>query len=343
MKKMLFISLIFTLLFIGLFIGNSYALNVPPPPINIDISNSSFEKIDSTSFRIRQLTAPDYPGTYWVDFLWNRDNLLFEPTSVGEETTPYGKYRVAIVDKSGKFYSDPIAAMNDIDTWCGTPSNENLCLLKILPGVYDIGTNYLSVPSFVDIEGSGEKSTKIVGSGNGPVVAARNMEIRFLTVENTGGGNNSSTAIAATPQVKLTSVTAIAIGGIVDNFGISSISSLMNPPLFIEMTNVTVLVIGGSESSVNYGVFNVGGLSPQPITMKNMKIEVLGGTKNYGVFTNSGGRIDSSEIEATTTIFNDSSANAEVTNTLLDGAIEGSVKCAGVYDENFTFFASTCP
>jgi hypothetical protein len=54
------------------------------PPIDVDISNSSFEKIDSTQFRRRQLIAPDYQGSYWVDFLWNPDLLNFEPANVGE-------------------------------------------------------------------------------------------------------------------------------------------------------------------------------------------------------------------------------------------------------------------
>jgi hypothetical protein len=100
MKKITFFILVLLIFFIGI----SFAIDVPSPPIDIDISNSSFENIDSTQFRIRQLTAPDYSGSYWVDFLWNADQLTFEPTNVGEEVSSYGKHRVAIVDKSGKYY-----------------------------------------------------------------------------------------------------------------------------------------------------------------------------------------------------------------------------------------------
>lgn len=69
MKGLLFIISAFLLL---TSFGKSFAVDVPPAPIQIDVSNSTFEKVDSSQFRIRNLAAPDYPGTYWVDFLWNR-------------------------------------------------------------------------------------------------------------------------------------------------------------------------------------------------------------------------------------------------------------------------------
>ena len=72
-----------TLIIIALLIGVSSAeVAVPPPPIDIDISHSYFEIIDSTKFRLRQLTAPGYPGNYWVNFQWNPNQLLFEPANV---------------------------------------------------------------------------------------------------------------------------------------------------------------------------------------------------------------------------------------------------------------------
>jgi hypothetical protein len=176
MKKIFF----FILVLLTSFIEKPFAIDVPPPPIEIDISNSNFEVIDSTQFRVRQLTAPDYSGTYWVDFLWNPEQLLFEPTNVGEETSASsGQHKVAIVDKSGKYYSNPVEAMNDIATWCGKPAETNLCLLKILPGIYDIGSNTLQMNHYVDIEGSGENVTKIKGNGSlGVVSGAQNSAIR---------------------------------------------------------------------------------------------------------------------------------------------------------------------
>jgi hypothetical protein len=341
-KQILFISLIFTLSFTII----SFAIDVPPPPIDIDISNSSFEKVDSTSFRVRQLIAPDYPGTYWVDFLWNPDLLNFEPTNVGEETNSYGKHRVAIVDKSGKFYSNPIAAMNDIDTWCGTPSETNPCLLKILPGVYDIGSNTLQMNHFVDIEGSGENVTKIKGnSGTNGVISARNgAEYRFLTVENTGGGSDYSIAIDADQilDLNITNMTIIASGGIQGNIGLESGFRFEAPHHpGVKLMNVTINVSG---DAVNYGIYK-SGFGPYILELKNVSITTTGGISNYGIFTNGGTRIDGSKIKANIATYNQSGISLGITNTLIDGSVKGfgPTKCAGVYDENFTFYADTCP
>jgi hypothetical protein len=309
------------------FAGSSFAIDVPPPPIDIDISNSYFEKIDSTSFRVRQLIAPDYPGSYWVDFLWNPDQLLFEPTNVdAEASASSGKHRVAIVDKSDKFYSDPIAAMSDLPTWCGTPSSTNPCLVKILPGVYDIGTNTLQMQSYVDIEGSGENITKIKGSGSGydtfsiVIEGAKHSELRSLTVEHTGS-EDYSIAVVGYPLQKLTNITAISTEGAEKNYGVycavevilfseNFIQSNSSAPL--KISNATVIASGGNESV---------GVENGPVIIE--KSSVTGSTYSIRVYN-----------------------ETYVVNTQIDGPVggfPGMTTCAGVYDENFTFYANTCP
>jgi hypothetical protein len=86
--------------------------------------------------------------------------------------------------------------MAALATWCGIPSSTNPCLLKIMPGVYDIGNNSLQMQPYVDIEGSGEKVTVISGSlssnqtslavTNGLLNGANNAEVRFITIKNIG-------------------------------------------------------------------------------------------------------------------------------------------------------------
>lgn len=106
--------------------------------------------------------------------------------------TEYGK--VAIVAASGGDYTDPVAAMNDIATWCPDPAS-NRCLLKIMPGTYDIGTSTINM--FTDIEGSGEGVTIIQGKGApnqysgyyAVIHQATGTELRSLTVENKDGQN----------------------------------------------------------------------------------------------------------------------------------------------------------
>lgn len=77
---------------------------------------------------------------------------------------------------------------------------DNPYLLKLEPGQYDVGTASLKMKGYVDIEGSGELTTEIVGTGNsssdtGTVWGANNAELRSLTVRNTGDGQGWATAI----------------------------------------------------------------------------------------------------------------------------------------------------
>jgi hypothetical protein len=185
---------------------------------------------------------------------------------------------VAIVAKSGGDYTDPVAAMADITNWCGAPSSTSPCLMKIMPGVYDIGGNSLVVPGYVDLEGSGENVTKITGRvdsaslTSGLLMNTGNTEIRFLTVENI----NSNIAIAIfnntfDEPVKMINVTAIASGG-VESYGIQNFSS----ESFI--TNVTVTTSGGGY---NASVHNWYGST----VMTNVKIIASGGTTNHGIYS----------------------------------------------------------
>jgi hypothetical protein len=92
----------------------------------------------------------------------------------------------AIVAPAGGDYTNPAVAMKDYETWCGGASESNPCLLKIMPGVYDVGDSYISMQDYIDIEGSGVGTTKIVANGYRVVYAnsVSGAELRRLTVEN---------------------------------------------------------------------------------------------------------------------------------------------------------------
>jgi hypothetical protein len=329
---------------------------------------------------------------------------------------------VAVVAVSGGDYSDPYGAINDISAWCGTPSNANPCLLKVMPGVYDINANSLQMVDYVDIEGSGESVTRITGNRGsypGVVAGSDNAEIRFITIENTGGGSyayalsmiNSSpkvtnvTAIASganqniavDSEVNLSSifknVTAIASGGSVSlGFYIDTASPTlvnvtanasdaaynlaidMNVTSSPIMTNVTATALRGTDShgihingtsspvmrnvtaiaadaeNENYGIDNRNSSSP---VLTGVKAVGSGGAYNYGIYNRNyasytGGtlKIDHSVIEGTTaSIYTDTTFTSLIGNTRLAGSVTGpgTKICAGVYDENYTFYSSSCP
>ena len=154
--------------------------------------------------------------------------------------------RVAIVAQTGGDYNDPLIAMNDIAAWCGTPSATNPCLMKIMPGIYDIGANSLQMQDYVDIEGSGEFVTRITGNisinGNwwtAVVNGADFSEIRFITVENTGdpGGYYAIAMALDGTSPKITNVTLKASGAAGEN--VSLVCQINCSPILSNITAVT--------------------------------------------------------------------------------------------------------
>jgi len=190
----------------------------------------------------------------------------------------YGK--VAVVAKSGGDYSDPVTAMAGVATWCGTPSASNPCLLKIMPGLYDLGSETLVMQSYVDIEGAGEIATTITSSVNsmpapynGTVNGANNAEIRLLTINNTATTGSCAGMYNNSRSPRISNVTANAVGvGGSSHHGMYNTSN--SSPI---MTNITATASGAGN---NYGINNTGSSSP---TMTNVTASARGADMNYGV------------------------------------------------------------
>ncbi|RJR19581.1 MAG: hypothetical protein C4581_04845 [Nitrospiraceae bacterium] len=223
---------------------------------------------------------------------------------------------VAVVAISEGDYTDPVTAMGDIASWCGSPSAVNPCLLKIMPGVYDIGTNAIQMVSYVDIEGSGENVTKITGSVDnadwfylteGLIYGADYAELRFLAIENTSTGNQTITMINDSVSPKISNVTIVASGGIF-NYGMYNNSSGA-------IINAVTLDSAGSDT---IGMFNEG-----TCTIEVTNSRIRGAT--YSVSASPG-------------------AVTLISGSKLDGTLSApssTIKCFGVYDAGY--LAVTCP
>lgn len=160
---------------------------------------------------------------------------------------------VATVAKSGGNYTDPVAAMNDLAAWCGSPSAVNTCLLKIMPGVYNLGSSGIfSMQQYVDVEGGGETATTITGNHctyPEPLVwGASNAEIRSLALENTCGGFINHVMKNAGTSPKVTNVTFTGSScDLIENVG-------GGRPVFKNVTVISYsgvgMMIQGGESAV---------------------------------------------------------------------------------------------
>jgi hypothetical protein len=154
---------------------------------------------------------------------------------------------VAVVAKNGGDYSSPVTAMSDLTSWCGIPSSMNPCLVKIMPGRYDIAANNVQMQQYVDLEGSGEKTTIISG---------------------TGGGQNFLNVIAGSSHAEIRNITIEAIGGI--SAGIVGVYSQGAPKL----TNVSIF---GTSTNMVQGL-HFEPLDPQGgnVDLNNVKISLTG-------------------------------------------------------------------
>lgn len=251
-----------------------------------------------------------------------------EMVAAGNHTHPGLKKpaNVIVVARSGGDFTNPLEALNAISD----ASADNPYLVKIMPGIYDLGLATLVMKEYVDIEGSGETTTRLRGSGGsaGVVAGASRAELRNLTVE-AGGVDGEVVGIFngnASPRL---SHLAVEVHGEKSSFGIYN---MMAAP---RLSDVIVSVTG---SDTTFGIFNLHS-SPE---IRNATV-----TAGNGIYTASSGTVllEGSAITGSIlTIYNDSGTTTRIANTRLAGgriANNGLLSCAGVYDD--TFLPVSCP
>jgi hypothetical protein len=161
-------------------------------------------------------------------------------------------------------------------------SATNPWLLKIEPGVYDLGGGKLVMKPYVDVEGSGEGVTTITAAGRaaseeGTVVGVAFAELRSLTVANTGGGQFANAIYVAninnlnTP-FRITHVTAraSATGGFVNTI-------YLNNGGVMRIADSTIVASGGAGAA---GISIYNGSDAE---MSKSSISVRDAGYNYGV------------------------------------------------------------
>jgi len=297
-------------------------------------------------------------------------------------------------------------------------------LIKLEPGVYDVGSTMLVMKPYVDIEGSGQQTTIIQGLGNndgnnetGVIFGASNAELRNLQVKSLGAGFGGSIGVVVKDAGTRIKDVTIASSGASGNWGVRVTNGLvsgLNP--VVERTILDVqggtfaygIVNRGERANVSvrdtritvsntanaYGIYAVFGfpkevtrvradasgtssatgvfVDPQSLPgtfrLGDSTVTASGASINYGVnmtfanaefvrstLTGSGGStsygiyepatglvtVNHCEIAGGTNVV--FSGNARIGATRLSGGPTSFATCAGVYDENYTFYASTCP
>lgn len=227
---------------------------------------------------------------------------------------------LVVVAPTGGDFANPIDAVNSITD----ASADRPYLVKVMPGTYELGLATLVMKEFIDIEGSGELTTRIRGGAaeSGVVAGASRAEIRHLTVEAAGAEGNIVGIFNGSASPRITHVTVRAEGG----KGSYGIYNLMAAPLLSE---VTVAAMG---SDTAFGIFN---LHSSPV-VKNSSITAGNGIYSYysGTVTVEGASVAGSIV----TLYTGPGVTSHVANSRLTGGRPGTsgiIKCIGVYDENF--------
>jgi len=93
-------------------------------------------------------------------------------------------------------------------------SAEEPWLLFLEPGVYDLGSQGLQLRPFIHLQGSGQALSTVRSRSSGAtLVTAANTELRALTVEQVGGGDESIALSTDTPLFRARDVVLVAREG----------------------------------------------------------------------------------------------------------------------------------
>ena len=215
------------------------------------------------------------------------------------------------------------------------PSASNPWLVKLGPGIYDLGSAQPNLPAYVSMEGSGVEVTTIQSSsGTGPLMTCKgNANVSFLTVINVGTASQASGLWLSGPT-RLSHV-GVRVSGA---SGINS-ALVVNETGTITLNNVRLEASGGGTSS-NRGIE----LQAGTVTAHVGDYIASGGSFGYGIVLFAGtAQIFDVTLEGSTNAIDNIGGTADVAGSQLTSTVSGTVTCAGVYDGSFGFHASTCP
>ena len=145
------------------------------------------------------------------------EKLAFEPTPVARVVYVSGDDTPT---NNGLALLDAFAAIGTSGP-CSSPgpSSSAPCLVKLGPGIYDVGTTALSMREHVDVEGSGRLGTRVQGNGEWIVLLENvsHIEIRDLTVAYVAGREDRFPwvfvvrSLFGGDNVRFTRITSLAI------------------------------------------------------------------------------------------------------------------------------------
>jgi len=175
-----------------------------------------------------------------------------------------------VVAKSGGDFTDLRIALDSITD----ASAANPYLVTIMPGIYDLGTDYLYMKEFVDIEGSGQGNTILTGSPHGPLFyTAPGTTLSNLAIQTTNSWIGWTECARMKDQSKLDSISC-------SGYATGSFAGIVIDganPTSVDINNVTITNDeGGTPTNQIVGIHITG---PHEVNMNNVSISLSGGAQ----------------------------------------------------------------
>ncbi len=285
-------------------------------------------------------------------------------------------------------------------------------VVKVEPGIYDVGSTMLTMKQYVDIEGSGQQATIIKGNSNfdtnlvtAVVKGASDAELRDLQVQSLSysslpisiaillDGTNTSVRDVTTLTTGSSTwgIRVLSASPTIEGVTVNSNSTASATGIGVKLTGAAPIIKRSVIKATGTNVYAISGVYAAPKILRDVEIEATGSSLAYGFYFDPSAVSGlSTEIVNSTIKSNDigisvlqSSATLNVEHSRIDAGDTGIVAinsapirvissevrgasgsvnafgayiggslldpvanaaaCAGVYDNSFTFYASTCP
>lgn len=232
----------------------------------------------------------------------------------------------------------------------------NPVLVLVEPGFYDIGSTALSLPSHVDLQGSGEDTTTILGEGSLVLTTAASTQVRYLTVSDT---NVAGSATAISTGGGLLDVTANASGTgaatavlanapstpIVNVTASATTSALLSSATAIHTVN-TVFVRGGTFTALDGAATGQAAalFAENATSVNGATLQASGGSGAYPAFlggTSQVVKIISSTLSGSGGLFVPTSDTLDIGGSEIPGVITGVTGAAHCPNDWLATYSTT--
>jgi hypothetical protein len=179
-------------------------------------------------------------------------------------------------------------------------------LVKVEPGVYDLGATPLILKPGIHLQGSGEDSTflrsSVTGLNTGTVVGASGAQLSSLTVENTGGVAEAIAVYSDSGAANFSfhDIVAIARGGTSYSIGIylkgaqgtfKNVRAFAASPDYANAfrcrdctANLLESALEAQGGNLSLGIYTAATTAGKTVYLRNVTAQASGAVDNWGVY-----------------------------------------------------------